>query len=495
MKKVNIGLVFILICALLLRIYNLTSISLWHDEAFSALLIRYPWHEMFYRIGLDVHPPAYYIALRLWSYLWGNSLASLRGFSVFFGVGTVYASYLFVKAAFKREELALAAALLVAINPFQIQYVTEARMYTFGTFVIMLSAYFLVKAFENESKKFWIAFAAATSLAMYTHYYLFFSVFAIGLFALYFAVRKYGSKTKEYRNFVGAYFLVFLSYIPWLKTFKFQFSQVQDNYWIPKIDRWSVLETNFRLLTGSGADPSKLRIDIILFFTAAFSLYLIYSIYKKNNEKAKYLILLAILVPFLGALALSLKQSIYLDRYFLFSALFYTIALTIFIFDVQNTKLRYVLLSIIILMSIFNWARFWTDLKVEDKPGMAQAAQYLNNNVGPNDHLDIASSFEYFNFKYYNHTGVTPLLYTPGIISINQLPHFSGTAILTNQDLIQDFNNGTKPGDTAWILWTNAFGGSKPNTPANWIQINEKGSQDVRPYPGTWIVVTEYMVR
>src|SRR5665213_2638211 len=122
MKKTTRALIFILIVAAILRIYNLTSISLWHDEAFSALLITYHWGEMFHRIGLDVHPPAYYVALRLWAYVFGHSLWALRGFSMFFGVATVYATYLFVKAAFKKEDLALGAALLVAINPFQIQY-------------------------------------------------------------------------------------------------------------------------------------------------------------------------------------------------------------------------------------------------------------------------------------------------------------------------------------------------------------------------------------
>ncbi len=61
-----------------LRLFNLTKISLWHDEAFSALLIKYSWGEMFYRIGLDVHPPLYYVFLRFWHYIFGHSLFSMR---------------------------------------------------------------------------------------------------------------------------------------------------------------------------------------------------------------------------------------------------------------------------------------------------------------------------------------------------------------------------------------------------------------------------------
>jgi uncharacterized membrane protein len=76
----------ITLSALAVRLYKLTAISLWHDEAFSALLVRYSWSEMIHRIGLDVHPPMYYIFLRFWHYLFGDSLFSLRAFSVLFGL-------------------------------------------------------------------------------------------------------------------------------------------------------------------------------------------------------------------------------------------------------------------------------------------------------------------------------------------------------------------------------------------------------------------------
>src|SRR3990167_1090258 len=98
---------FIVILATFIRLRNNTAIALWHDEAFSALLIRMPFSEMMHRIGLDVHPPFYYWLLRFWADLFGHSLASLRGFSVFFGVATVFALYLLVKLMTNNNRLAL----------------------------------------------------------------------------------------------------------------------------------------------------------------------------------------------------------------------------------------------------------------------------------------------------------------------------------------------------------------------------------------------------
>ena len=496
MKKHYLLLGSILALATLLRLFNLTAISLWHDEAFSALLINYNWQEMFYRSGLDVHPPFYYVILRLWSDLFGDSLWALRGFSAFFGVATVWASYAFVKVAFKKENLALAAALLLAVNPFQIQYVTEARMYTLGTFLLILSAYYLVKAFDTKKYRFWFGFILSTSAAMYTHYYLFFSILGIGLFALYYLFKNYRFELKQYSQLVLSYIIVLLLYVPWLKTFKFQFTQVQDNYWIPKMNEWSVPLTNWRLIFGTGADSANPITRIFLIIAALFTLFLLYRVIKKEKTIYKWLALSGTIIPFLGALLLSLKQSIYLDRYFLFAALFYTILLCLFIFELPNKKLKYGIYVLMLGISMYNWWGFWSSMDIQHKTGMSSAASYLNNNIEPGNQLVIGSSFEFFNFKYYNKSTATPLLYTPGISDVNQLPHFSGTALLTNNDLIHDLNKGTEKGNTVWVLWTNAFGGSKPDVPKNWVQIGEDHSwEDIRPYAGSWIMINEYLVR
>src|SRR5688572_20559441 len=92
----KIWLIPIFILGGLLRFYHNTAVALWHDEAFSALYLRYSWGEMMHRIGLDVHPPLYYWVLRIWSYVFGSSLLSLRSLSILFGILTIYAGYLFV---------------------------------------------------------------------------------------------------------------------------------------------------------------------------------------------------------------------------------------------------------------------------------------------------------------------------------------------------------------------------------------------------------------
>src|SRR3989344_9653970 len=111
-KKALIILSAAALLVTLLEIFNLTKISLWHDESFSALLVQYDFSEMIARIKMDVHPPMYYVILRGWTDIFSNSLFSLRMFSVFFSFLAIFGVYLFINKAFKNSALALFASLL-----------------------------------------------------------------------------------------------------------------------------------------------------------------------------------------------------------------------------------------------------------------------------------------------------------------------------------------------------------------------------------------------
>jgi len=478
----------ILIIGAFFRFYNNTAIALWHDEAFSALYLRYPWGEMMYRIGLDVHPPLYYLVLRVWSYFAGASLWSLRLVSIFFAVLTIWSAYIFVKAAFHNKKLALLAALFIAINPFQIQYALEARMYTLGTFFALWSSYFLVRALDqqNENKNFsryWLGYALTLAAGFYTHYYLLFTITAQGLYLLIYAFKS--RSIKIFLSGIGAYVIAAILYLPWIKTFLAQLSRVEASYWIPPMNRWSVPGTVWKMIFG-GQGASH----IPLIITSAVSLIVIYYFAKKVRNPAKWLIIFGVVIPIIAAVALSLRTNIYLDRYFVFASLFFSILIAVAFNAIPNRFARRVIMIALAAVSIFAFFKNWTDLAVKDKPGMAAAANLVNQNAKPGDSIYVGSSFIFFTFKYYNATPIKPLLYSTA--KLEEIPHFSGTAILTNNDLITDFRK-TEKGQTVWLLWTTGFGGSKPDVPKPWRQIEEQSYRDAPGFKGL-IFVTKYQV-
>ncbi len=483
--KKHIPLLAILGVGAILRLYNLTARALWHDEAFSALLIKYNFKEMIDRIILDVHPPFYYIVLRSWNFILGDSLFSLRLFSVVFSLLIIWAVYLLAKTVFKSEKIALFSALLVALNSFQIQYAHEARMYALSTFLIVISTYFIFKALyspKQSSWKWWALYILAVIPAIYSHYYVFFSVLAQFLFAFVYIWHK----KKNFKLLLISYFVIAFSYLPWLKVFLKQLTQVQESYWIPKMTIWSIPCTFYKITTGTDINI-YIHKNILVLFVIAFLGLILYGLIKDKNS-GKWLIFLLFAVPFLGAAVLSLKTSIYLDRYFIFVSSFYLILISIAILKIPINLIRKSILALIVLLMMFSTFHNWDILEIDKKPGMAEAAAYLNQEAHPNHKIYVGSSFVYFTFKYYNKTGIPPLLYCSG-----ELSHFSGTALLSSEDIIKDFETETKTNDIVWMINTTGFGNYRPEVPQNWVEEEEKRFQDAYDYQG-WIVITKYRV-
>lgn len=488
-------LFIVLILSGLFRLYNNTAVALWHDEAFSALYIRYPWGEMIHRIILDVHPPLYYFILRVWSYIFGSSLLSLRSLSILFGVLTVWAGYKFIWQAFKSKQLALLAAVLIAINPFQIQYALEARMYTLGTFLILLSSWLLTKALENRKKKTWFLYAIAVAASIYTHYYLIFSILAQGIYTLFYLIKnkEYKFSEKKDNQFVNLFFAiltVIILYIPWIPSFLEQLGRVQGGYWIPPMNRWSVPGTIWKMaFGGEGINRPTLAIASVVAV-----IVLIYFI-RKIKDSAKWHIVLGIMIPFLAAIGLSLKNDIYQDRYFVFTSLYLSLMLAVAFSSVSRKSFRNILVLALIVGSFWAFVKNWSMFEVKEKPGMAAASGFINERASKNDRIYVGSSFIFFTFKYYNNTGVTPQLVSAG--GLETIPHFSGTAILTENDLVLEKyvseKSNFKKNDIVWLLWTTGFGGSKPNIPGNWISISNESWKDTPGFKGE-LYVTQYRV-
>jgi 4-amino-4-deoxy-L-arabinose transferase-like glycosyltransferase len=420
--------------------------------------------------------------LRLWTYIFGHGILSLRSLSILFGLLTIYAGYLFVREAFQNEKLAILASLFLAINPFQIQYSLEARMYTLGTFLILLSSYLLVKALNTNKTSIWVWYGISIAACFYTHYYLFFSVAAQGLYFLYWIWREKKLRLKGW----GSYLLSLILFAPWIPTLLVQVKRVEKAYWIPAPDRWSIPSTLWKMVFGGQGND-----HITLLITTLAAIALLIYFFRETKPPIKWLIILSVAVPFVASLLLSFKQAIYLDRYFVFASLYFTILIAATLYLVPKYTTRRTLTVMFMIVSIALFFKNWKDLgPVKDKPGMAAAAETINKSAGSADKIYVGSSFVYFTFKYYNQTPIHPLLYSN--LPLKDLPHFSGTALLDDDDLILDFGQAKK-NDTVWLLWTTGFGGSKPNVPGKWQKIDEKSFRDTPGFKGN-IYVTEYHI-
>ena len=149
-----IWLIPILILAVNVRLTYLTKADIWHDEGYTAAIIQQPIREIITITTTDVHPPLYYVIMHVWQSIFGNSVASFRGFSVTCGVLTIALLFLLLQKLFSKR-IAVFGSFLAALGPFLIRYSDEARMYALAAFLAVAMTYAFVVAVEHKNKKFW----------------------------------------------------------------------------------------------------------------------------------------------------------------------------------------------------------------------------------------------------------------------------------------------------------------------------------------------------
>ena len=129
----------------LLRIFLLGNKGMWLDETFSVWLANHSVAEMLqWMVKIDQHPPLYYLLLHYWIALNGDAPGSVRMLSALFGAGTIPIIYLIGKRL-SGLMVGLAAAVFLALSPFNIYYAQETRMYTLLTFNTAVAIYALVR--------------------------------------------------------------------------------------------------------------------------------------------------------------------------------------------------------------------------------------------------------------------------------------------------------------------------------------------------------------
>jgi len=219
------GLWVVLGIATLLRCTGLVRRDFWYDEAFTGVAIQQSWHNMMVILGNDVHPPLYYILVKVFAMPFNYSVFGIRLFSAVFGVLAVWAVYRLAKELFSAT-VAWYAALLTTISPFAIQYSQEARMYSLLATLIVLAAYYFVLGLKTQQSKYFVWWGIFTGLSFLTHYIsIFFAV-------LYYVAYVFWNKPKHWKNFLPAkklllgYALAGLVFLPWAPQF---LSQLQHS--------------------------------------------------------------------------------------------------------------------------------------------------------------------------------------------------------------------------------------------------------------------------
>ena len=114
----------------LLLVPSLTAQSLWWDEGISLHLARLPWVQIIEDRVDNIHPPLYFLFLKVWSSWVGYSPFAARYFSVLPTILLPAAVYRFMRKRWG-QRVARTTAFIVALSPLFLIYGQEVRAYAF----------------------------------------------------------------------------------------------------------------------------------------------------------------------------------------------------------------------------------------------------------------------------------------------------------------------------------------------------------------------------
>jgi 4-amino-4-deoxy-L-arabinose transferase-like glycosyltransferase len=166
--------VFVAVVFIAGRLWRLTSYGLFGDELFSLWAAQHDWSGLLAAVINDIdHPPLFYLLLKAWMMVGGESALWLKLFPVLISIAAIIPFFLLCRELKMTAAAINLAIALMAVNAYLILYSQELRMYSLLLFFTTASLWLFVKFFNaaRSEKKILLALFAANLLLVYTHYY------------------------------------------------------------------------------------------------------------------------------------------------------------------------------------------------------------------------------------------------------------------------------------------------------------------------------------
>ncbi len=231
----------ILSLALVIRMAGIAVESFWVDEAFSVWASEGTSAEIAERNARDIHPPAYYLGLHAWRSLITDTDVAIRAYSTVWSLLGICLLMLFARDLFG-SRVALFAGLFAAVNPLDVYYAQEARMYA-QTTTLGLAASFALWRWCQASRRaeglagWWpwaLAHVGFATLLLLTHYVAVTFLVGQGIFALaFFLLRRDRLSAVGYGLSGLAVGLAFLPWLLYVLSFRDSIVRPEGLEWMP----------------------------------------------------------------------------------------------------------------------------------------------------------------------------------------------------------------------------------------------------------------------
>lgn len=336
--------------ATFLYLFRLGFSDLWSDEIYTKSMLSGSLPDFYSKFKNDLHPPLYYVGLRLFTALFGTNAITLRLFSVLGILSTLLLGYFTGQRIFGKQGALYFCLLLISV-PMLAAYSHQARMYTWATFSVtgvFMYSYLFVKTGKTRDLRFLFVF---TLLAMYIHYYSMAAAFVANLFIFLYLLL---TKNKKWRHHLFSSLLAIVLFLPWLSMFFVQINRVQDAFWAPPVN-FNGIYSCFSIPFTEQFWTSQYSVALTVLSYSLIVITLILSFTKSFSEYR--LVLWLSVAIFLGTILvvtlISLfSQPILSTRYVMAIVTMLIVAPTILFIRMKIIWLKIVLMTAILLLSL-----------------------------------------------------------------------------------------------------------------------------------------------
>jgi len=408
---------------LALRLDQLQVLSFWFDEANAWRISRLPWTAMWDSIARDAHPPFYFLQQRLWQQMAGDSISTARILSLLWGLATIPAAMLLVRALSAESMTAPAASgrtnlrqkqhilamvlagLLLACSPLQIEAAQEARPYACLTCLSLLTAWSFWNAWLRPDRlRLWLGLSILCGLLSLTHYYAL--LLLAGL--LIFAALEWFIDARQQRQaslwkfripgLLGVAATLQISWLFWFPVFETQYQRATRQLWMPPVHWEQITQVAWCTLTSGRHAPAPTQVAGLLTLLLWMLVPLLLCL--RHQSAGRLLALLILVVP-CGALLYSLQvRSIWGVRYFTFSQAFLLIGIAWLAGTATGKSLR-----IFTLLGCLLWCSWSICQFIESRAalaahaGLKQAILTLQHHSHAHDRIVVADPFAFPSIK------------------------------------------------------------------------------------------------
>ncbi|MFN8473341.1 MAG: glycosyltransferase family 39 protein [Anaerolineae bacterium] len=385
-SRTNLILVAVTLLAFGLRVAQLDAQGLWSDEFTSLERAGMAPLELLGKLPVE-HVPLYFWLLHFWTLVVGSSDVALRFLSVIAGTLTVPLLYALARRLVA-PTAAMLGAFLLAVNPFQVWYSQEARMYAMLATLGLLALWALDVALTEPKHRFPAAavYVAACVAAMYAHYY----GVLIPILGCLWTVARLVYPRPWRRSWAWTLLLtnaaIALLCIPWLARV------VHLGEYSSPLAPLSRDPLNFAAMYAFGTtlpDEAFLWLGIGATILGAVGLVSLFRAGRARRDYAGFdLAVIAVAVPLTLGVALLWRGSVFHPRYFIMAAPVYCLMLAQAILALyrRNVALGGVAALFLVAGALYSLSLWYTNdeyAKSIDKSYMA----FILDNGGPNDAL------------------------------------------------------------------------------------------------------------